>query len=156
MRKSKEKGITLVTLTITVIVLIIITSVGVYTGADIIKRANLQNINTNMMLIQAKTKTISEQAKFNKNTSNYKGTKLTDIDQNEMIDKLVTNGVIEAKESYYMLSQTDLNEMGLEKINIDRGYIVNYDTEEIIYVKGFENNNKTYYKLSEMKNLNIE
>lgn len=46
--------------------------------------------------------------------------------------------------------------MGLEKINIDKGYAVNYETEEVIYIKGFEANNSTYYKLSEMKNLNIE
>ena len=46
--------------------------------------------------------------------------------------------------------------MGLEKIDIDEGYIVNYDTSEIIYVKGFEANNKLYYQLNEMRNLNIE
>lgn len=156
MKVLKEKGISLITLVITVIVLIIITSIGVYTGTDIIKKANLQNVNTNMMLIQAKAKTISEQAKFNKDNSNYKGTKLTDIDGNEKIDKLVTDNIIEDKEKYYLLSQTDLNEMGLEKISVDDGYIINYDTNEVIYVKGFEANNKSYYKLTEMKNLTLE
>ncbi|MBO5478466.1 MAG: hypothetical protein J6A04_01940 [Clostridia bacterium] len=156
MKKIGEKGITLTTLVITIIVLIIITSVGIYTGTEVIKQANLQNINTNMMLIQAKTKTISEQAKFNKDTSNYKGTKLTDITGNEKIDKLVTDNIIDDKENYYLLQQSDLNEMGLEKISLEDGYIVNYSTNEIIYVRGFEANNKTYYKLSEMKDLKIE
>ena len=59
-KEEKIKGITIVALTITVIVLIILASIGIYTGTEIIKQANLQNINTNMMLIQAKTKTISE------------------------------------------------------------------------------------------------
>lgn len=154
--ENDTAGITLTTLVITIIVLIIITSVGIYTGTNIIKKADLQNINTNMMLIQAKAKTISEQAKFNKDTSNYKGTKLTDIAENEKINNLVTNNVIEDKENCYLLSQSDLNEMGLEKISIDDGYIVNYDTNEIIYVKGFEANNQKYYKLSEMKNLKVE
>ena len=109
-----------------------------------------------MMLIQAKVKTISEQAKFNNDTSIYKGTKLTQIEENKKIDELVSKNIVEKNENYYLLSQSDLNEMGLEKIKIDDGYIVEYVNNEIIYVKGFNANNNTYYKLSEMKNLNIE
>lgn len=154
--KNGKQGLTLTTLVITVIVIIIIASIGIYTGTDIIKRANLQNINTNMMLIQAKTKTIIEQAKFNQDTSNYKGTKLTELEENKKIDALVEKNVIEKNENYYLLSQTDLDEMGLEKIKVDDGYIVEYETNEIIYVKGFQTNNQTYYKLSEMKDVNIE
>lgn len=152
MKKANEKGITMVTLVITIIVLIIITAIGVNTGTEIIKRADLQNINTNMMLIQAKVKTISEQAKFNKDTSNYKGTKISEISGNEQIDKLQ----ITDKENCYLLSQTDLDSMGLEKITIDDGYIVNYNTNEIMYVKGFETEDTTYYNLTDMKNLSLE
>ncbi len=156
MKKTEEKGVTLTTLVITIIVMIIIASVGIYVGNNMIKQANLQNVNTNMMLIQAKTKTISEQAKFNKDTSNYKGIKLIEVVGNKKIDELVSNHVIEDEDNYYLLSQNDLNEMGLEKIEISEGYVVNYDTNEIIYVKGFEANHQTYYKLSEMKNLKLE
>lgn len=157
MKKGKKtEGITIVALTITVIVLIILASIGIYTGTEIIKQANLQNINTNMMLIQAKTKTISEQAKFNKDTSNYKGTKLAEVTGNKDVEKLLLENTIEDSENCYLLSQTDLNEMGLEKVKEDSGYIVNYETNEIIYVKGFETKDKTYYKLSEMKNLKVE
>lgn len=156
MKNSSEKGITLTTLVITIIVIAIIASVSVYVGTDIIKQANLQNINTNMMLIQAKVKTISEQAKFNKDTSNYKGKKLIEVVGNRKIDELVSNNIIEDQEKYYLLSQDDLNEMGFEKIQIEDGYIVNYDTNEIIYVKGFDANKQTYYKLSEMKDLKLE
>ncbi len=157
MKKEKNnEGITIVALTITVIVLIILASIGIYTGTEIIKQANLQNINTNMMLIQAKTKTISEQAKFNKNTSNYKGTKVTDVTGNKEVEKLLSENTIEDSENCYLLLQNDLNEMGLEKVKEDSGYIVNYETNEIIYVKGFETKDKTYYKLSEMKNLKVD
>lgn len=156
MKKTNEMGITIVALVITVIVMIIITSVGIYTGTSILKQTSLQNINTNMMLIQAKTKTISEQAKFNKDTSNYKGIKLLEVVGNQKVDELVSNHIVEDEENYYLLSQNDLNEMGLEKIQISDGYIVNYDTNEIIYVKGFKQKDQTYYKLSEMKNLKVE
>ena len=48
---NNKNGVTLVTLVITIIVLLIIASISIYVGTDIIKKANLQNINTNMMLI---------------------------------------------------------------------------------------------------------
>jgi Tfp pilus assembly protein FimT len=153
---SETNAITIVTLTVTIVVMAILASVTVYTGSNIMKKTNLQNINTNMMLIQAKTKTIEEQAKFNKDTSGYKGTKIADVTNNKLVEELISNNIIDDTENYYLLEQSDLNEMGLEKIDIEDGYIVNYDTNEIIYVKGFEANNQTYYKLSEMKNLNIE
>lgn len=152
---DNKNGVTLVTLVITIIVLLIIASISIYIGTDIIKKASLQNINTNMMLIQAKAKTIYEQERFN-HTANYKGTKLTEVTGNSAVEELISKNILEEADKFYLLNQNDLNEMGLEKINIDKGYAVNYETEEIIYIKGFEANNSTYYKLSEMKNLNIE
>lgn len=151
--KREQKGITIVSLVITIIVLIIITSVTVYTSVSVIKKANLQTINTNMMLIQAKTKTIAEQAKFNKDTSNYKGTLISNISDNQKILKLIDNGIIDDASKYYLLSNEDLQDLGLQKIDIEDGYVVNYDTEEVIYVKGFENEGNTYYKLSELRSV---
>ena len=69
---------------------------------------------------------------------------------------MLSENKIEDSENCYLLSQNDLNEMGLEKVNEDSGYIVNYETNEIIYVKGFEAKDKTYYKLSEMKDLKVD
>lgn len=150
-----QKGITIVSLVITIVVLIIIASITVYTGSGVIKQATLQTINTNMMLIQAKTKTIAEQAKFNNDTSGYKGILVSDISGDNNIDKLKNDGIIEDASSYYMLTEADLKDMGLDKISIDKGYIVNYDTEEIIYVGGVEKDGNIYYKLSELKELHI-
>lgn len=148
-----SRGITLVALVLTIIILMIITSITVYTGTSIIKQVSLQNINTDMMLIQAKTKTIAEQAKFNKDNSNYKGTSLIEVHDNKKIDKLVEEGIVEDITKYYLLSKEDLNSMGLEKIDIADGYLVNYESEEIIYIKGFEKDDNTYYKLSDVKSL---
>lgn len=153
---KNNKGITLSALVITIVILIIITSVTLYTGSNIIKQVDLQNVNTDMMLIKAKVKTIAEQAKFNKDNSNYKGTPLSNVLNNKKIDKLVDEGIVEDITKYYLLSKDDLNSMGLEKINIADGYVVNYENEEIIYVRGFENEGKIYYKLSDMKDLTIE
>lgn len=154
--KRNQKGITIVSLVITIIILLIIGGTTVYIGTSVIKQANLQTVNTNMMLIQAKTKTIAEQAKFNNNKDNYKGTVLSDVSGNKKIDKLLETGIIEDTSKYYLLSQDDLVSMGLEKIDIEDGYIVNYETEEVIYVKGYENEGVTYHKLNDMKNVVVK
>lgn len=153
---KNQKGITLVTLIVTIIVLLIIGSITIYTGTGIIKRVNLQNLNTNMLLLQAKTKTLAEESKFNKDETKLKGTKVNDIVDNEKINKLINANIIENPEEYYLLTQEDLNSMGLEKVKIEDGYLVNYETNEIIYIKGFEANGMTYYKLSETREINIK
>lgn len=153
---KKQMGVTLMALVITVMVMGILAGVTVNVGYDIIKQAKLQNLNTNMLLLQAKIKTISEEASFNNNTSNYKGQKVSEVTSNEKVTILKDNGVIDVSENYYLLSQNDLNSIGLEKIQIEDGYIVNYETEEIIYVKGFELNGAKYYKLSETKDLKMD
>ncbi len=150
---KKSKGITLVSLVITIIILMLITSVTVYTGTNVIKQVTLQNVNTDMMLIKAKVKTMEEQAKFNKDNSNYKGTPLIDVHDNKKIDKLVDEEIVEDITKYYLLSKEDLNSMGLEKIDIADGYLVNYESEEIIYVRGLKKDDNMYYKLSDIKDL---
>ena len=52
----EQKGITLIAITLTVIVMLIIASITVYYGTDLIQNAKLQDLKTNMLLIQAKTK----------------------------------------------------------------------------------------------------
>lgn len=154
--KTNEKGITIVSLVLTIVVLGVLTAVTVNAGGSILKQVQLQNINTNMMLIQAKVKTISEQANFNKDTSIYKGNVVSDVSGNKNIQELVDNGVIDDTSKYYVLWQEHLKDMGLEKIDVEDGYVVNYDTQEIIYVKGFEHDGTTYYKLSDMRILTID
>ena len=61
---KKQKGITLIALTITIIVMIIIASITIYAGIDLIQQAKLQDLVTNMLLIQAKAKEYVEEVSF--------------------------------------------------------------------------------------------
>lgn len=153
---KQEQGITLITLVVTVLVMAILATVTIEYGGPIIKRADLQTINTNMLMIQAKAKAIGENARFNNDESKYIGAKIQDIAENEMIKNLIDKGVINTTENWRLLQQAQLDSMGLGKLNQERGYIVNYDTNEVVYVKGFEHEGVTYYKLSEMKTLSIK
>lgn len=151
-----ETGITLITLVVSVLVIAILVVITWDYGGALIKRADLQTINTNMLMIQAKTKAIGENARFNNDDSKYVGAKIQDIADNEIIKDLIDKGVINTTENWRLLQQAQLDSIGLGKLNQERGYIVNYDTDEIVYVKGFEHEGVTYYKLSEMKTLSIK
>lgn len=153
---KKESGITLVTMAITILVMGILASITIYYAKPVITNTKLQNLNTNMLLIQVKAKTIGENAKFNNDETKYVGKKVSEITDNNEVTGLINKGVISTTDNAYLLSKEDLNIMGLSNVDYDLGYIVNYDTDEIIYIRGFEHENTIYYKLSETKNLVID
>ena len=141
---------------ITILVMGILAGVTIYYTTPIIKNTKLQNLNTNMLLIQAKAKTIGENAKFNNDETKYIGQKLSDVTSNTEISNLISNGIVDTSGNVYLLSKEDLGKLGLSNIDYELGYIVNYDNDEVIYVKGFEYQNKMYYTLSETKNLKLD
>lgn len=153
---KKENGITLVAMALTVLIMGILASVTIYYATPIIKNTKLQNLNTNMLLIQAKAKTIGENAKFNNDETKYIGQKLSENTSNETIANLINKGIVDVSNNVYLLTKEDLGKLGLSKIDYEAGYIVNYDTDEVIYVKGFKYENNVYYKLSDTKNLKFD
>ena len=61
---KKNEGITMLVLVITVILLLILSGISINTGNNIIKRANLENLKTNMLLIEVKGKEYVENANY--------------------------------------------------------------------------------------------
>lgn len=164
----KQKGITLIALTITIIVMIIIASITTYIGMDLIKQAKLQDLVTNMLLIQAKAKEYLEEVKFQ--TANMtdeaqieqvkveqlKGKKIT---ENPEVQTAAQNtGKIDTSKisEYYYLEQANLEEMGLGELNSEEyGYfILRYDIEnmkiEVINTMGY-NGNYTLEQLQQIQ-----
>lgn len=164
---KKQKGITLVALTITIIVMLIIASITTYVGMDLIKEAKLQDLVTNMLLIQAKAKEYLEEVNFQ--TANMtdeaeieqvknetlKGKKITE--NSEVQTAAQNTGKIDEAHinEYYYLEQTNLEEMGLGELNSEEyGYfIVRYDFEnlkiEVINTNGYNGN----YTLEQLQQL---
>ena len=167
---KNNKGITLIALTITIIVMLIIASITTYVGMDLIKQAKLQDLVTNMLLIQAKAKEYLEEVKFQ--TANMtdnaqieqvkaeqlKGKKITENDEvrtaAENTGKIDTSKISE----YYYLEQANLEEMGLGELNTDEyGYfILRYDLEnmkiEVINTVGYNGN----YTLEQLQQIQQE
>lgn len=168
---KKNYGITLVSLVITIVVLIIISSITVTVSKDVIKQAKLQDLRTNMLLIQAKTKTYAEEVNFETanldETKEEDKTKIDTIKQEKLkgialencdnnIQEAAKNAGIDDMTDFYCISQEDLTEMGINiEVPQDSYYIVKYNFEdaEVVFTKGYKYDGTTYYKLSDINNI---
>lgn len=130
-----------------------------------------------MLLIKSKAKEYVENANFsigatidtveveeknnriNNAKEKLKGTEITD--KNE-ISNIENN--VESNEYifYYKISTQELNDIGLNNVKSDEKngfYIIKYDIKnievEIYNTKGFKDEDKTYYSLTDIQNLNI-
>ncbi len=150
MKIKKENGITIMTLIITIIVLLILAGVGITAGTNIMKDMELKNVKTNLLLIQAKVKTIYEKHNFDDINNPLVGTKILEIDSKYEAQTTKENG---EQYEFYELSEDDIkNTMQLDDIEYDEGYIVNYENGDVIYKKGVEDKEgNIYYALSQMK-----
>ena len=57
---KNQKGITLSTLVVTIIILVILAAVSLRTGSEVLNSSKMQNLKTNMLLIQAKAREYTE------------------------------------------------------------------------------------------------
>lgn len=62
--EKTQKGITLLALMVTIVVLLILAGVGFASGKETIQKAKLEELKTNMLLIQAKAREYVEEATF--------------------------------------------------------------------------------------------
>ena len=142
---KKENGITMVMLIIMIIVMLIVAGIVVYEGTSTIKSAKKQSIYTNMLLIQAKARTIKDKVDFGEDA--------------QVVGKIINE---EQKSKYgiesddsYELSQEDLYEMGVE-VSGDNEYIVDYDNDEVYYTKGIKDaDGNRHYSLTDIAGLGI-
>lgn len=174
---KNNKGITMITLIITIILLIILAGVGIGTGNDIIKKSEIENLKTNMLLIKVKGKEYVEKANFNLGTkietvNEEEKAKRIEKAKNELKGEDITNDIskyenIINKEQeefvyYYKLSTENLVDIGLINVKSDEKnglYIVKYDIKnaivEVYNTKGVEDEDTQYHSLNEVQNMNI-
>lgn len=156
-KRNTQKGITLVALVITIILMLILFGVVYKFSKDAIEKTKLEDIKTNMLLIKGKAKTFYDRFSFSEidalpgvsydpsgaNPENY-------VISNRLKTKLQAEGG-----TYYILEEEDLEEYGLETIDMDneKFYIVDYENGEVYYSLGYTNpeNEQTYYSLTELQ-----
>lgn len=158
---EKNNGVTLLALVITIVVLLIIAGITVYEGKETINRAKLEELRTNMLLIQAKSKEYVEEANFKIGKSTDE-TKIAEIRKAiyeteaklEPATGISTSSEIPVSECY-RVTQEAMKEWGLDKVELKNKeyYLIKFDdsnaTVEVYNTLGY--NGK--YSLTEIDNI---
>ena len=143
-----QEGKSLIKFIIIISILVGIIVWGVQVILSELENKNLETIHTDMLLIQAKAKIVFETYHVD-NNNGLQGQK---IENNAELEQYgITDNT-----NYYIWNREVLDNVGLKEIKLDESdfYIVNYDTEEVIYSKGYEaKDGNTYYRLTDIKEL---
>ena len=164
---KKEQGITLIALSVTIIVLLIIAGISVYSGKDIIKKGKLEELRTNMLLVQVKARETVEQANF-KMGPNPDETKKAEVraevyETEAKLKKVSDLGITvpsgASSADCYAVTEESLQNWGLNKIELSDGeyYIIQFDDTnakvEIYNTLGYSNNGTMVYSLTQIDNI---
>lgn len=161
-RKNKIEGVTLVTLSITIILLLILMGIGISTGNNTIKKAKLEELKTNMLLIQAKAREYVEEVNFRmgigseeeklerRNTARQEI--YVDTEKLRKADSVPEKFGIEELDmgAWYYLTAETKERWGLKKLDKEEQYLIRFDEAnikvEVYNIEGYEGN----YSLSAM------
>lgn len=150
----KENAMTHITLVIWIVIIIVIGYLGINFILKETVKGKVENLKTDMLLVQGRIKVIEQENEMNKEENSLKGLKVSENLEDEKIKKLIENKVINAEEEnfdkYYIINSETLNELKLQDNLKGEYYIVNYKTHEIIYSKGIEIENEIHYTLTEI------
>lgn len=182
MNIKDNKGITLIVLVVTIVVLLIIAGVTITAGTESIKRAKLETLRTNMLLIKAKGKEYCEEANFRAGIINesdtaeakaekiQKGINFLSTDKNLPSAEVSELPVqLEAEETYDYVAKLDteapnngvLKELGLNEVaNSENagifyiGFDIKNNKVEVFNSRGYASKDgTTYYRLTQIENL---
>lgn len=142
---NEEYGITAIKLIFTIIILSVVIAGIVFIVKRLWQDTSIINIETDLLYIKAKCKIIHDKNIIDKNEQ-LLGENITEYLENEEI-----NEIISQSDKWYRLSQEDLETIGIGNLKSEDGYLINYEENDIIYVKGIEENEEIYYKLSDLE-----
>ena len=168
MKKSNNKGITLVALVITIIVLLILSSIATYSGLNVVKSSKLTVFTTEMKIMQTKVNEIYQKYKDgnsieidgttyygeNKKSENSNST-ILDIGQtldsvSTQANKVFTESAsgITNKDGYKYWNNELVKKLGIE--GVDGDFFVNVEKRSIVSYDGFTYEGKGYYTLNQL------
>ena len=147
---NKDSGLNMIGVIIIICIIIAMVAITVLKVKNNIKTEDVKEIKSNMLLIQGAAKVAKQNEIAKKKDNPLVGTKLNEIQDNEIINNFKTLNIIEENqyEKYYMLSNEDLEKLNIKVWNEEGAYyLVNYDDNEVIITSGI--NEK--YKLSDIE-----
>ena len=158
---KSQKGLTLAgTIFFVLIIAFIVFGVVYYVRMQTTKE-ELEDIKTDLLLVQAKVKKISSDYILEKKDEVLIGTKLTDIKDDPVIQEFLNKNSIDTEEKdkkYYAINQQNLNEMGLPQVKLEEKayYVFEYTDGAVYYTKGYELAGSSYYDINNIEGLKLE
>ena len=160
---KNNSGITLATLIITIIVITIIATISVYEGKELIAKAKVETLETNMLTIQAKAKSYADEidakiwTETDKDTARdnefyAKGFSAPINLSPEMLEQV--NDDVKSDYVAYTITGDVLKNMGLDEISNETYIVVfnksQYKSMDIIYQDGVIYKKEKYFSLSKL------
>lgn len=158
---KSEKGLTLAgTIFFVLIIAFIVFGVVYYVRMQTTKE-ELEDMKTDLLLVQAKVKKISSDYILEKKDEILIGTKLADLKDEPAIQEFLNQNSIDTEEKdkrYYAINQQNLNEMGLPQVKLEENayYVVEYTDGAVYYTKGYELAGSNYYDIDNIEGLKLE
>lgn len=144
----RKKGFLNLKLILIVLVIVILVIGAVFYIKNNLHEQELQSLSTTMLQIQAKAKVINERNKVN-NTSDYIGKDITE----EQLKKLN----IENNGKVKVLGEEELKNLEVTETKPNQDFVINYETEEVYYLEGYQTDNKNIiYSLTDINSLAVE
>lgn len=149
---NTEKGMGIIAIIISVLVIVAIAIFAYNFVVNTADEQKIEDIRTNMLLIQGKCKILQETTKVNNNQEGLKGRKLSEIQDDRIISELLNRNIIDSTnlDKYYALSNDDLTSMELDIQNEENSYyVVNYEDNTVYITKGYTvgDSEEVIYKL---------
>lgn len=148
---KNEKGIALIGLLLVVIIITIVIFFGMKYLKEYVSNQKNEDIKANMLAIQTVITNVKNKHTVDETNNILVGTKL-DLENNETeytISDEFKNVLLSLENAeLYILNTEELNNLGVKNIEINNTafYVVDYNSEEILYSLGVNG----VYKLSEM------
>ncbi len=146
---KSENGLGIIGIIFIIIIISTIITGGVFFIKNNINHEKNDEIRSNMLLIQGACSRLKQDSIKQKNTDMYLGTKISDMNDDAIINDFKSKNVIaeDQYEKYYCLNNENLKQLNLDIENEENSYyLINYDANEVIITKGYEGK----YKLSEI------
>ena len=163
MNFEDNRGITLVALVVTIIVLLILAGIGINTGISSMEKVKLEELKTNMLLIEAKARECVEEANFRMGATTdetvVESVRKEIYEVNNKLEKANSTNVpnspgeIDLTDCYVITKETfDLWGLNKIKLSEDEKYLVRFNekeikVEEVYNTKGYDGK----YSLTEIE-----
>ena len=144
----RKKGFLNLKLILIVLIIVVLVIVAVFYVKNSLHDQELQSLSTTMLQIQAKAKVINERNKVN-NTSDYIGKDITEEQLKQL--NIENNGKVK------VLGEEELKNLEVTETKPNQDFVINYETEEVYYLEGYQTDNKNIiYSLTDINSLAVE